>query len=145
MGISRTSFSLRTRGRFWVGQSSTATAASLLLALCVLGTPVSAAAQDMDALLQRKYDIQQQQVDAERIRAETERMRAEAQVSQSNGQASRSRSNTSADAQQYFVSANIDSLAGVNAPTYRQGNGVLLRVSGAFWPDLPTVCIANCL
>ena len=124
---------------------NTATA-KLAAALVILGATGSAIAQpDMGALLQRKYDILQQQAD-------TDRMRAEAEIKQNrlvegNIDRSRARStryNASNSPQLYVVPMGGDSLAGTDAPTYRLGNGVLLRASGIFWPDAPTVCIANC-
>lgn len=44
----------------------------------------------------------------------------------------------------FEIPAGLDPLQGWDVPTYRQGNGVVLRVSGELRPDAPTICIANC-
>lgn len=145
MRISTTSLSLRKSGSSWVGQSTAAIAACLLLAFGVLGTPGNAAAQDIDALLQRKYDILQQQADTERKRAETESKRVEAESRNTGAQTAQYSGNSSASSfgQTYHVPRG-DALAGTNAATYRLVNGVILRASGDFLPDPPGVCIAYC-
>ena len=139
MQLSRTSFNRTTR------QSATI-AGSWWVTLLMLGAQ-SAAAQGISGMndaLQRKYNILEPQAETERMRAETERMRAEAEVSQSRGRSYPSARNASAGSQQYVVPTGIDSLEGTDASTYRLGNGTILRVSGIFWPDAPTVCIAFC-
>lgn len=117
----------------------TTSTVKLVITLLILGASGSAIAQpDMDALLQRKYDIMQQQADSER-------MRAEAEIKRNRNQSDRSStSHSSSGSQRYVVPTGIDSLFETNAATYRLGNGVILRASGIFWPDAPTVCIANC-
>ena len=143
MGLSSAAFKRGAR----VGHSFAASAAGLLMSLMAVAAPGSAAAQgipqDMKDALQRKYDILQQQAETERMRAETERTRSAGERS-SKGQTISRAGNPSATSQQYAVAIDMDSLAGVYAPTYKLGNGVILQVSGVFWPDAPTVCIAHC-
>lgn len=117
-------------------------AASLTLAVD------GAVAQDMDALLKRKYEIQQQEADANTMRAEADMKRAEAEVRRgeaiTNSQRGSSRTFSVSNSQTYYVPAGIDSLAGTDAATFRMRTGVVLRVSGDFRPDPPTICVAYC-
>jgi uncharacterized protein HemX len=131
------------------GRSSAAISASLLVAATMaLGASGTAAAQDagFGAALQRKFDILQQQTDSARIRAEAARVNAEAEHERAQAEATprEAQSRQTGGSEHYRVTRGTDDFAGMRVPTYRLANGVILEVTGDFWPDGPTVCIANC-
>ena|SRR3982750_3423428 len=131
------------------GRSSAAISAGLLVvATMAFGAPGAAAAQNVGfgAALQRKFDILQQQTDSARIRAEAARVNAEAEHERVQAEATprEAQSSQTWGSGHYRVSSGTDDFAGMRVPTYRLANGVILEVTGDFWPDAPTVCIANC-
>ena len=77
-------------------------------------------------------------LELERIRAEAASKGIDTGTRQSSG------TDSASSASQNYDVPRGDALAGTNAATYRLTNGVILRVSGDFWPDPPGVCIANC-
>lgn len=105
--------------------------------------------------LDRNDAILQQQADTERMRVESERRASESAAGIANAQAKSleaahqgnrysSAASFSLSRRQFFLPVDRDSLAGFDPATYRMGNGMVLRVTGLFEPEEPTVCIANC-
>ena len=108
----------------------------------------AASAQDIDAFLKQKYEILQQEADANTMRAEAEKRRIESELRRSEAIKNDKREGSSifsvGNSQTYLVPAGIDALAGTDAATFKMVTGVVLRVSGDFRPDPPTICIAHC-
>lgn len=120
-------------------------ALSIVVAAAAAGTASGQSIRDdIQNALKRKYDILQQQADTERMRAESERTRIETETSQSKGQSYSGGGNFPTSSATYALPVDRDSLGRANPPTYRLGNGVILQMTGIFWPDALTVCVANC-
>ena len=130
-----------------------------LLGILVSTLAVSSASGQVDQsaidaimrLKQQQYNnakaMQDKQLEIDRMRADTDRIRAEAEISRSNAQISSGGGgggNTFASSARSFIPVDRDSLASVHPPTYKLGNGLVLQMTGIFWPDAFTVCVANC-
>jgi hypothetical protein len=119
--------------------------------LLSVGAPGSAAGQESGETAQINSGILQQQAGAERSlsAAIEQRMRASGDVLSAQrgaqGAAGRSASRPPVSYQPYTIPANIDPLAGTDAPTYRiLGNGAVFRFSWSLSPSPNAVCIAFC-
>jgi hypothetical protein len=118
---------------------------ALLLSLAL---SASAEAQNFDAYLKEKYDIEQQRANTDRIRAETERVKAESEARSAGLGTSRIYDAASARAaagrKRSSVPQSTDDFAGKKVPKYRLPNGVTLQASGGFHPSEGTVCTSDC-
>ena len=117
----------------------------LLSALAAAG-PASAQTipDDFKNIVDLKYKILQEQADTDRMRAETERTRAQAEGNAMQRSRYSSGGNIPTSYATYSLPIDHDSLVRVHPPTFRLGNGVILQMTGIFWPDAFTVCIENC-
>lgn len=119
--------------------------------LLSIGASGSAAGQDLAETAQINSGIVQQRTGAERSLAGaiSRRLRASGDalgVPADSRSASIGRgSGRAVSYQPYTIPANVDALAGTEAPTYRLlGNDVLIRISWDLRPSPNVVCIAFC-
>jgi len=105
-------------------------------------------AQSLGQAIQGRFNstatLLNQQGHPDTMPAATGRARAKAETAKTVKQVSSTRRSPAFSAPPFAVPADHDSLAGMNAATYRLGNGVVLQVTGLFQPDAPTVCVAYC-
>ncbi|MEN3972135.1 hypothetical protein WJS89_05585 [Sphingomicrobium sp. XHP0235] len=100
-----------------------------------------ALAQDMNQLLERKYDILEKEAEANRLRAEAEARRAPQSANRVPPVAARM---VSSPEIRHTVGQGSNDFANFNAPTYQLPNGVVLEVSGDLLPGADVVCLSNC-